>query len=128
MKNLKSILLLIFVFLAGIAVGVVATRIVARRMVEQAILQPGKVQSLAELRLTQTLRLNSQQQEKLHGIFQSMHGQLKNLRHEYQPQATKILSGANDQINAMLTPEQQALYEKWKQEDHPLLQAIKQQE
>ncbi|HEU6447125.1 MAG TPA: hypothetical protein VFV23_01650 [Verrucomicrobiae bacterium] len=126
MKNFKSILLLILVFLAGIAVGIVGTRIVVRRMVEQAILQPGKVQSLAEARLTRKLNLNPQQREKLHGIFQDMHGELKGLRHEYEPQAIKILSRANDQINAMLTPEQQALYEQWKREDHPLLRAIKQ--
>ena len=127
MKNFKSILLLILVFIAGVAIGVVATRTVARRMVEQAILDPGKVQSLAEMRLSRQLQLNPQQQEKLHKVFQDMRSQLKTLRHEYQPQATKILSGANDQINAMLTPEQQALYEKWKREDHPLLRAIKQE-
>lgn len=127
MKNIRSILLLVFVFSSGIAVGIVGTRIVVRRMVEQAILNPATVQSLAENRLARRLSLKPQQQEKLHQIFQDMHGQLKTLRHEYQPQAIKILSHANDQVNAMLTPEQQALYERWKQEDHPLLEAIKQQ-
>jgi hypothetical protein len=50
---------------------------------------------------------------------------LKDLRQEYRPRVILVLSNANNQITALLTPEQLARFEKWKKENHPLLEAIK---
>ena len=51
MKTLKLVLLLALVFLAGAVVGVVGTRAVVRRVVQQAMLHPERVQNLMERRL-----------------------------------------------------------------------------
>lgn len=114
MKHWKSILLLLLVFFAGIAVGVVGTRIVVRRVV-QTITHPDRAQNVLEKNLTWRLRLDNEQQVKLHQILTDAHGQLQALRLEVQPQAALVLSNANEKITAMLTPEQQARYEKFKE-------------
>jgi hypothetical protein len=124
MKNLKSILLLALVFFAGMVIGVVVTRAVVRHIVNAAILHPEKVQTVMERKLTRNLRLDNQQQVKLHQILTDAHAQLQVLRQQYRPQLTGVFSNANEQINSMLTPEQQARFEKLKSENRPLLQTM----
>ncbi len=126
MKTFKLILLLALVFFTGVVAGVVGTRAVVRRVVQQAMLHPERVQAVLERRLTRQLRLDNSQQAKLHDILSDTHGQLKDLRREYGPQFVLIVSNANEQITAILTPEQQAQYEKLKQRNHPLMQALQQ--
>src|ERR1039457_6260036 len=125
MKNWKSILLLALVFFTGLAVGVVGTRVVVRRVVQQAIAHPERVQSLMERNLTRKLRLDSEQQVKLHGILTDARGQLGGLRKEFQPQAAAVLSGADEKITALLTPEQQARYARFKEKNWPALRMLK---
>ena len=79
-----------------------------------------------ERNLTRQLRLDNDQQAKLHEILSDTHGQLKDLRQQYRPQLVEIFSNANEQINLILTPEQQARFEKLKSENRPLLQAMQQ--
>ena len=126
MKNFKSILLLALVFFAGVVIGVVATRSVVRHVVRDAILHPEKVQAVMERNLTRRLRLDNEQQAELQQILSDAHGQLKDLRRQSRPQLAEIFSNANGQIIAILTPEQQARFEKLKQENHPLLQMLQQ--
>ncbi len=126
MKTLKLILLLALVFLAGAVVGVVGTRAVVRRVVQQAMLHPERAQNFMERRLARQLRLDATQQAKLDDILSGTRGQLKDLRREYGPQFILIVSNANEQITAILTPEQQARFEKLKENNHPLLRAIQQ--
>ena len=71
-------------------------------------------------------RLDGDQRVKLHAIMSDAHGQLKELRREYRPRAELIFSNANDQITVLLTPEQLVRYQRWKMENHPLLEAIRQ--
>jgi hypothetical protein len=125
MKNWKSILLLALVFLAGLAVGVVGTRVVVRRVLQQAIAHPERVQTFVERDLTRKLRLDNGQQASLHGILTNTRAQLQALRQQYQPQATAAFLGADEKITALLTPEQQARYAKWKGANQPLLRALR---
>src|SRR5580692_2942488 len=113
MKNWKSILLLALVFFAGLAVGVVGRLFVVRRGVQQAIAHPERVQSFMERNLTRRLRLDNDQQVKLHDILTDTRGQLTDLRKQFQPQAAEVLTGADKKISALLTPEQQARYDKF---------------
>jgi hypothetical protein len=125
MKIWKSILLLVLVFLAGLAVGVVGTRVVVRRAVQQAITHPEKMQSLMERNLTRRLHLNSDQQVKLRAILTDTRSQLGDLRKQFQPQAAKALHDADQKISALLTPEQQARYDKFKERNWPALRALR---
>ena len=125
MKKWKSILLLALVFLAGLAMGVVGTRIVVRRTVQQALIHPEKVQSVLERNLTRRLRLEPGQQAQLRVILTDTREQLSTLRQQFQPQAAEVLRGADEKISALLTPEQRARYEKIKQTGWPALQRLR---
>jgi Spy/CpxP family protein refolding chaperone len=123
MKAFKSILLLTLVFLTGLIVGVVGTRVVVRHVMRNAILHPENVQTILERNLTRKLQLDNEQQIKLHEILSDARGQLRDLRRQYRPQLVTIISNANEQITAILTPEQQDEFESVKVRNHPLLQA-----
>ena len=125
MKTFKSLLLVALVFLAGVVAGVVGTRIVVRQVMGEVIAHPETVPPRVERNLAFRLRLDSGQRVKLHEIMSGTHGQLKDLRQEYRPRVILVLSNANNQITALLTPEQLARFEKWKKENLPLLEAIK---
>lgn len=124
MKNWKSLLLLALVFVAGLAVGVVGTRIVVRRAVQQAFLHPERAQSLLERNLARRLRLDNEQQVKLHAILTQTRGQLSDLRQQVRPQAAAVLRDADQKITALLTPDQQARYEKFKESNWPALRRL----
>lgn len=125
MKNWKSILLLILVFFAGLAVGVVGTHIVVRHVVQAAINHPERVQSFMERNLNRKLSLDNEQQVKLHGILTDARGQLTDLRKEFQPQAASVLTNADQKISAILTPDQQVRYEKFKERNWPALKRVR---
>jgi hypothetical protein len=114
MKNWKSILLLLLVFFAGLIVGVVGTRIAVRHFVQRAILQPERVQLMVERDLSWKLGLDRTQRVKLHEILSDTRVQLREVRRQIQPQTALIFSNANTQITAMLTPDQQAAFERFK--------------
>jgi hypothetical protein len=124
MKTFKLILLLSLVFFAGVVIGVVGTRAAIRRVVQQALLHPEKVQADIERRMTRQLRLDNSQQAKLHEILSGSHAQFDDLRGKYVPQVVSILNQANGQITAMLTPDQQARFEEMKRKNHPIMRAI----
>ena len=123
MKLFKSLLLLALVFFTGIVVGVVGTRAVVRHVVRDVILHPEKAQAFMERNLTHKLGLDNGQQVKLHEILSDAHAQLKDLRSEYQPQFFAVVSNASQRITAILTPEQQARFEKLRAENHSFLPA-----
>ncbi|HEV2691824.1 MAG TPA: hypothetical protein VG347_02910 [Verrucomicrobiae bacterium] len=114
MKNWKSIVVLLLVFLAGLVVGVVGTRTAVRHYVQRAIMQPERVQLFVERDLSWKLSLDRAQRIKLHEILSDSRMQLREIRQQIQPQTALIFSNANTQITAMLTPEQQATYERFK--------------
>ena len=61
----------------------------------------------------------------MHTILADTHEQLQGLRQEYRSRMILVLSNANDRIPALLTPDQQARFEQWKDKHRPLLEAIK---
>jgi hypothetical protein len=124
MKNWKSLLALALVFFAGVAVGVEGTRIVVRRVVQQALTHPERVQSIMEHRLTRRLGLDRDQQARLQTILTDARGQLGDLRKQFQPQAATVWRDTDQKIAALLTPEQQAKYDQFKQHNWPLLRNL----
>lgn len=125
MRTLKLLLLVALVFLAGVVVGVVGTRIVVRRVVAQAMNHPEAVQYRIEHNLAFRLRLDRNQRGQLHDILSNARDQLRDLRQQYRPKAVLVVSNANSRIAAILTPEQQARFEEWKRENHPFLGVVR---
>lgn len=126
MKRWKSILLIVLVFFSGVVLGVVVTRTVTRHFVRMAIVHPERVQNLIERSLTRRLQLNTDQQIKLHDILTDTRGRMKTVREQFRPQIQAIYQETDTNIEAILTPDQQAKYEKIKEADHPLLRTLRQ--
>ncbi len=117
MKAFKLSLLLALVFLAGVAAGVVGTRIAIRHWVNTAIQRPQNFQMLLERNLRWRLHLDARQRVEVHRILTDTRIQLRDLRQEYRPQVVAVLTNTEAQISAVLTPEQEARFEKMQQEN-----------
>jgi Spy/CpxP family protein refolding chaperone len=50
---------------------------------------------------------------------------LQDLRREYQPQIFEVFSNADGQLTAILTPEQQARFQQWKDKNRSFWPAVR---
>ena len=126
MKTIKPLILLALVFLAGLAIGIVGTRSLVRHEVRQAMLHPEKTQQLMEERVDRRLHLDNDQEARLHDILAVAHLQIREARLQIRPQIELIASNTDQQISALLNPDQLTRYEKLKADNHPLLQFLRQ--
>ena len=117
MKAFKLSLLIALVFLAGVAAGVVGTRVAIRHWVTTAIQRPQNFQVLLERNLRWRLRLDARQRVEVHRILTYTRVQLRDLRQEYRPQVTAVLTNTEAQISALLTPEQKVRFEQMQHEN-----------
>ena len=121
MKTFKLFVLVTLVFLAGMAAGVVGTRVFIRHWVSSAIQRPENVQILMERNLRRQLHLDARQRVEVHRILTEARVQLRDLRKEYRPQVVAVLTNTEAQISTVLTPEQQAQFERMQQENRRFL-------
>jgi len=112
MKYLKPIILLVLVFAAGIAVGVVATRFSIRNSIKQAVQQPTMVRFRIVRDLSRQLDLDVSQQTKLDEILISTQQQIATARKERFPRYRLIFADTQKRVSEMLTPEQRVKFEK----------------
>jgi len=120
MTKLKPILLIVLVFAAGFAAGVVTTRIVVRRFVRNALVHPDLVRNRVEIELDRRLRLNPEQRAEVGRILVRTQTRIRALRQQFQPELADILRDAGDDISALLTPEQQRRFERFRAEREQL--------
>ncbi len=112
MKYLKPIILLVLVFAAGIAVGVVYTRYETRRTIRQAIRQPEMLRQRIVRDLTRQLDLDPAQQSKLNEILIAFQQQIATARKERPPHFRPIFADTQKRISEILTPEQRLKFER----------------
>jgi len=122
MKTLKVCLVVGLIFIAGVAGGVVATRITLRRFVQNAIQNPEVINLKIEREMARKLRLNPQQRVEVRAILTGTRQRLKTLRQDFQPQFTNIVQDARTQISAVLTTQQKAKFEEFQTENQRFLQ------
>jgi len=121
MKTLKVLAALVLVFGAGLVVGVVATRVVTRIVIRRALTHPELVRNRIERELARKLKLDAGQEAKVHVVLVDSQRQLRELRMEFQPQLSLILSNASAGISDTLNPEQLGKFEKMKEQNRRLL-------
>ena len=121
MKKLKPWLVILLVFVAGFAAGVVVTRAVVRRTVQTALTNPDRVRELIERRLAARMKLEAAQREKVHAALAESQ---RELRQEVAPRFRGILSNTEAQIAVVLTPEQRERFAKFKEENQRLWQVL----
>ena len=119
MQHWRSIIVLALVFLAGAAVGAFAVRTAVRAEVNQAQTHPEKSQVFLERNFVHRLELDEHQQARLHEILSDSRRQLDQLHHTIQPRVNAVLRTTDDNIAALLTPEQLVRYEHLKRQNHP---------
>ena len=107
MKYLKPVALLLLVFIAGICVGVVGTRIAIKRYIRQAIRQPELIRLRVERDLNRELNLTPDQQQKLDDILLNLQQDIARARAERQPKARVLFADAQRRFSEILTPDQQ---------------------
>jgi len=122
MKKAKPWLVLILVFIAGFAGGVVTTRAVVRRVIQVAIDHPNAVQARVERTLDARLRLDREQRQQVHEYVNHAHDEIRSLRSKFQPEFVSILNELSTNIDSTLTPEQRLRFEKLKEEKRHLWQ------
>jgi len=122
MKNLKVWLVIALVFVAGFGSGVVTTRAVGRRIVFRLLNDPNAVRKVVAARLAHKLDLTHDQKAKVDEILLRTENDLKGLRQEVGPRFQSIMFAARDDISAVLTPEQQERFRKFREENHRLWQ------
>jgi hypothetical protein len=122
MKQLKPWLLILLVFCAGFAGGVVVTRGVIRHAVRQAVGNPDYARDKIERRLAWKLGLDTAQRARVHDILVNTQHDLRSLRAEFQPRFAVIMAGAQTNIAAALSPAQQKRFEEFLGENRQLWQ------
>ena len=122
MNKSKAILVVVLVFVAGIVVGAVGMRQVARRVVQRALLHPEAIQQRIGADLNRRLELDQEQRQKVNAILADTQSQLRELRRRNQPEFFQIMSNAQVEISAVLSPEQREKFKKFREQYRPFLQ------
>jgi Spy/CpxP family protein refolding chaperone len=117
MNRFKPLLALILVFVAGVIVGTIGTRMVVRRVVREALIHPEKVRERVEKDMFRRLKLDAEQQRRIDVIMMDTQNRLRELRRQNQPQFFAIMSNAQAQISTNLTPEQRKAFDKYREEN-----------
>lgn len=120
MKKLKPWLVLVLVFVAGFVGGGVVTRAVVRRTVQMALTNPDRVRDLMERRIATRVKLDGEQRQRVREILAGSQNELKDLRREFAPRFTLILSNADARLNSVFRPEQRQRWEKLREENRQL--------
>jgi len=122
MKTAKVWLLVALVFLAGVAVGVVSTRAVVRRMVTMVVNDPDRLRHLISKRMQHQLKLDADQRAKVDQVLEHTQEDLRTLRVDFAPRFHSIMSNAQFEISEVLTPEQRKRFDKFREENRHLWQ------
>ena len=122
MKTWKIWLALGLVFAAGFAAGSVTTRVLAGRAVARVLGNPDRLRLLVERRLSRRLRLDSVQRHKVDAILVHTQEDLRGLRQQFAPSFRTIMSNAQFEIAATLTPEQEERFQSFQAETKALWQ------
>ena len=108
---LKPFVMLTLVFCSGMVTGgIVVSKVMWSRFLESFEKPEGIPDRMTE-RLGRELHLSQDQRQKVKEIFQNSHAEIEAARAKVQPEITSVFEKINEQIKAILTPEQIPLWE-----------------
>ena len=122
MSRIKAGLVIALVFVAGFAAGVVTTRAVVRHFIRTVMTRPERVRELFEKRMAVRLRLDAGQRQKVDEILGRTQGEIQQLRGDFAPRFRGILSNAESEVSAVLSPDQRKKFDQLLEENRPWLQ------
>ncbi len=110
--NRKAIALLFLVLVLGIALGVVGTVAVNRRVYGARLRGSNPANTARPVaRLTQDLNLTGDQIKQVSGILSDMQSKYDGIRQQMAPQFEQVRQQGREQIRGLLTPEQRPKFE-----------------
>lgn len=123
MKQMKTWLVIIAIFISGIILGSVGTGFYMKHRIGGMFHQGlPAVRKVVMKKLNSELNLTQDQQDEAMEIVEETQFKLLQLRMQYQPQMEKIIEGGIAELKTKLTADQQkkldALYEKIKKRRH----------
>ena len=125
MKTFKAAGLVILIFVAGFAGGVVVTRTFYRHLVKYYVSHPNSTQTNIafnfEMRLNRRLDLNPQQREQVRRTLRETRDRMREVREEFQPKLNTISLEARTNIYAVLRPGQQDRFAQFLEENRQFL-------
>ena len=125
MKTFKVAGLVILIFVAGFAGGVVATHIFVRNKVQYNVAHPNYARTNIEfsfqVRLNRRLDLNPRQREEVQKILKDTREKMRDVREEFQPKMNTISLEARTNIYSVLKPDQQDRFAEFLEENRPFL-------
>ena len=109
--NRKAVLLVLLVFVMGIALGgvgtyVLTTRVLAARPLP-SVHNPAKTMAI----FTKDLNLNFDQQKQILAILSDTRAHYAELHDKFDPEYENVRKQGRDRIRAVLTPEQRPKFE-----------------
>lgn len=113
MKSIRPAAVVFLVFVIGILCGTFGTHLFYRYRIESII--SGRAPSREEAivhRIDRRLKLDARQLEQVRSIVHETHKEIRALRQQLRPQTEAVIEKAQARIRTLLTPEQQATYEK----------------
>ena len=110
-NNRKAVVLVILVFVLGIALGVVGTYLVTSR-VEAARGGGSRTHGNALAIFTRDLNLTTAQQQQIEAILRDVRGQYAAIHEKVDPEYEQARKQGRDRIRQVLTPEQKPKFEE----------------
>jgi len=114
MKNWKSILAVVLVFLLGMAAGGLLTAKLIQRRARLwfAGAPPGVASEFVAGRLARQLRLDAVQREQVRDIVRDSQQEMRALYRQVRPQAQEVFARSENRIREILRPEQREVYDR----------------
>ena len=103
----KAYLVIVTTFLLGLLLGIVIGPWLWRRPPQQP---PGSFQGMVD-QISSELNLTADQRTQVEKILTETRTQMQDVRKQF----SQIRASSRDRISAVLTPEQQEAFERWKQ-------------
>jgi hypothetical protein len=125
MKTYKAAGLVVLIFVAGFAGGVIVTRIFYRHLVEYYVAHPNQTRTNIEMsfdmRLNRRLDLNLRQREEVRKVLRDARDKMREVREEFQPKMNTISLEARTNIYDLLKPNQQDRFAAFLEENRQFL-------
>ena len=112
MRKTKLTLLLLAAMLVGVCLGFFAYDAVIRARIQHFSQIPGNMPEHIVARLTERLKLDTDQQTAVRAIVQSYDVRLQEAREQSRATLDALFTGMRGEIDVYLTPEQKAEHDK----------------
>lgn len=113
MKNWKTIVSVLCVFVLGASAGSLVTHLIYTQKMENIIRdEPKTMREIIVQRLNRKLQLDAGQLEQIRAIVKETHSEMKTIRRQIKPDIEGVIERSREKIRAVLRPDQREKYEK----------------